>query len=306
MEWLLIDVSNLGWRAAYTTGDLDNGVLYGILRQIPLLQDRFQTTRMAFCFDQGRPKRADLLPGYKAKKHDPDREQLRTEVRRQLHHLRERILPRLGYRNVFGLDGYEADDVIAALTVQLGKDDANESVIVSSDADFWQLITQQCKCYNPVKKETTDAELFRRLTGLYWPLDWISVKALAGCVSDSIRGIEGVGEATAIKYLKGELKRDSAAVKKIEKSKALIQRNIDLVRLPFDAKCGPFELVDDEISIKEWKALCKELNMPSLADQPPRGGKRSTGPRHGGRTVESKLFDGSGAGVISPRGNKDG
>ena len=43
------------------------------------------------------------------------------------------------------------------------------------------------------------------------PFEWHKVKAIAGCSSDNVKGVAGVGEITAIKYLKGELKKESKA-----------------------------------------------------------------------------------------------
>src|SRR5574339_705980 len=70
--WLLIDVSNLCWKAWYTTGDLTHqgvgtGVLFGFLRMLKSLQQGYGTQRCVFCFDLPPYKRKLLYPGYKQK-----------------------------------------------------------------------------------------------------------------------------------------------------------------------------------------------------------------------------------------------
>ena len=63
------------------------------------------------------------------------------------------------------------------------------------------------------------------------PWYWGEVKAIAGCDGDNVKGIKGVGETFALKYLKGEL--SGKKFEDIEKSKGVIERNRKLVHLPF-------------------------------------------------------------------------
>ena len=63
------------------------------------------------------PKRTALYPAYKAQRKvvdDPER----TEMFKTFDHTRDVVLPALGFKNNYLLDGFEADDIIAKLVEQ--------------------------------------------------------------------------------------------------------------------------------------------------------------------------------------------
>jgi len=78
----------------------------------------FGTGNVVFAFDSKTSKRKKLFPGYKQKRHtkdltDEERAAL-DEFRVQMRSLRRKILPALGFGNIFQVKGLEADDIIAA------------------------------------------------------------------------------------------------------------------------------------------------------------------------------------------------
>jgi 5'-3' exonuclease len=267
---------------ALTFGDQPTAVVYGFLQEVIRLQAEFETDKIAFAFDFGLGKRKELLPTYKssrAKAHEDDTEeeqQSRRNFYLQVRRLREQYLQQLGYRNVFALDGYEADDVLASVVKMSLKDD-ERAVIVSSDQDLWQCINANVSCYNPQTKALTDRKVFMSRWGIE-PCLWANVKALAGCTGDDVPGIRGIGELTAAKWFQCKLKESSAAYKKINGTEGLEthNRNIRLVRLPFEG-CQRFELRQDEVTAERWVELADRLGMKSLRDVAPgmpRGVKR--------------------------------
>lgn len=279
--WILLDVSYLCYRAFFTTGRLEwggdpTGVIYGFLRDLSTFKAQFMgygEPRLVFCFDHGKLLREELCPGYKeSRRRNVDDEQAVAieGMRNQVEKLKWTYLEQLGYSNIFFQKGYEADDIIASL-VKFTIPKGDTTVIVSADKDLYQLLSKRVMMFNPAKQELVTAKYFRQKYGI-GPEHWADVKALAGCHSDCIPGIVGVGEKTAIKYIRGELKPTSAAYKRIESAvdtesaTRALATNYVLVRLPFD-KCKVFQLSKDNPTENSWRDLTEKLGMTTLVDR---------------------------------------
>lgn len=274
MKFLLLDVSYLCYRAFYSFKDLSHeavktGVLYGFLKELETLSEEFQSNRLLFCFDKGAGIRKEIFPEYKMRrKQDKSPEELEIilEVGRQIELLRDEILPSLGFKNIFYQDGYESDDIMAFLARRLER--ANLfSVIVSADADMWQMISNHCECYDPKKRQKLTKKVFKSEYGID-PKDWWKVKMIAGCKSDEVPGIKGVGELTALKYLRGELKKDSKKYQEIryhfKKDKSLFIRNRKLVRLPMRGVKRQRIHYPETISFKKWQKVARKYGFRSI------------------------------------------
>lgn len=278
---LIFDVSYLAHRAFHSVGDLAHGdegtgVVFGVLRDVLALQDRFQTGRCAFVFDHPAPKlRQTILPTYKstrAKRYGEETEEdqeRRRNMRRQVRLLHSEYLLEAGFRNVFAARGFEADDIIASITGGLGAMD--EAIIVSSDQDLWQCVRLRPRvmCWNPHNNSIVNWSGFRCKWGID-PGKWAAVKAISGCKTDDVPGIKGVGEITAAKYLRGELKQHTKAFQDIWHNEDVWLANLALVKLPF-AGTPKFNIHEDDITEKSWGDLVGRLGMKSLATMLPRG-----------------------------------
>lgn len=284
---LILDCQYLCYRAFHALGsNLESGgeptaTIFGFLKDVTTLLNEFSTDRIVFTWDRGSGKRREIYPEYKMNRDrarsemDADEAQRRKDFLRQVQKLREMYIPQLGYRNSFWQDGYEADDVIASIvTRSLHEDD--QAIIVSSDQDLWQLITENVSCYNPHKKVLMDRDLFKGSHDIE-PSLWAGVKAIAGCTSDNVPGVRGVGEVTAVKWFQSKLKHESAAYKKISDNLDVYNRNIKLVRLPFEG-VDQFEIGPDDTSIQRWRDLADKLNMRSIREMAP-GMPRGIGKR---------------------------
>lgn len=269
--WLFLDSPYLCWRAFYTTGhlsykDVPTGIVFGYLRTILDLQDCFTTIRLVHCFDKGKSKRIELYPGYKGsrktKKKDLPKDQIMAlrSVKNQIIRLRKEYLPEIGAKNICSQMGYEADDVIASLCQSLPEE--HEAIIVSADQDLFQLLSNNVCMYNPREKKITTRELFIKEWGIK-PDQWVMVKALAGCGSDEIKGIKGVGEKIAAKYLTKELKESSKIYSKILEEFSITETNLPLVKLPFPG-IKKFILVEDKLDRAGWEGLAERLGLKSL------------------------------------------
>jgi len=267
---LLIDVSALACRSFYTTGVLayrgqHTGILYGLFRDILKLRRDYPGARMVFCFDRGCDARKVIYPKYKAKRYEDLEDaavaESREMMRSQLNDLRNSYLSVIGFRNSLSQNGYEADDVIASICHEY----AGRIIIVSPDNDLLQLLLgSRITLLNPRGWQVTDWDTFRRQWGIK-PSDWAKVKAIAGCTSDGVEGIKGVGEITAAKYLRNELRKTTKAYHAIvsDAGQEVIYRNLELVRLPFQGT-KQFELHDDEFNLQGWDMVMRGLGIQSL------------------------------------------
>lgn len=90
------------------------------------------------------------------------------------------------------------------------------------------------------------------------------VKAIAGCKTDEVPGVERVGEVTAIKFIKGELKDSTKAYLNIINSYPIIERNTRLVVLPF-LGTPTFKIrVNEYRELRNFVKMCEEFAFKSL------------------------------------------
>jgi DNA polymerase-1 len=273
--FILIDVNNLAHRALYTVGDLTHpddptmytGALFQIWKTCEKLERGFNTWNLVFCFDSRHSKRKELYPQYKgnrgAKRAEdtPEQKQQRQGMYQQIDTFPE-MLHMMGAKNLLMQRGYEADDMMAAA---IQKHPDLEFVIVSTDKDLYQCLKPNVCIYNPVTgDEYTEVDFI-----MEWdipPVQWSSAKAWAGCYSDNVPGLPGVGEKTACKWLKGQIKEENSKYKTFIDNLEVYSKNMPLVHLPLKgAEVSP--LVEQHSKIK-WLRLADsigayhELGMP--------------------------------------------
>lgn len=268
--WLVLDVTGLCHRAMHTTGALKykgvgpTGVLFGFFAAVLDYQREFQTSHFVFCFDRRGSVRAKLFPDYKLKRrtktYTEEEQKLYAAMHKQIVALRRVYLPQIGYKNVFSQKGYEADDIIASVCQNLPKGD--EAIVISSDEDMYQLLSKRVRIWKPVAKQMWSKRRFKNVYGIR-PSDWSTVKALAGCGTDEVPGIRGIGEKTACQFICGTLKEGSAKhTLIIENQKKTLKRNLPLVKLPFEGTKDFVPQVDGRLG--GWKEVFRELGFKSL------------------------------------------
>lgn len=229
---LLLDCNYLGWRAYHTTGDLSkDGILFGFLWTVLTLAEQHHTNRIACCWDSRRSLRREIYPEYKAtrrgvsKGHDEERVQVFTEFNL----MRSEYLPLLGFHQ-YCVDGYEADDIIAGI---VRDNPAGNFVVVASDKDLLQLLAYRNVTVLSLAKKggRWDTSRFLFEYGVK-PSKWPLVKAICGCPTDNIKGVPGMGEKTAIAWLRNE-RVSTKKLEAMEQADALVKSNYALVKLPF-------------------------------------------------------------------------
>lgn len=281
-KWLVLDCNYLCHRMFYAMGGLHaegigTGVVFGFLREVIALQEDNNTTQVAFCFDSRHSLRQLHCPEYKANRRGEERTEeeqaVANDFYRQVNNLRKVILPRIGYRNIFHARGYEADDLMAKCVRAFDEDATTQILLVSSDKDLYQLLQRRVSVLNPQKKEIFTARKFRDEYGIE-PKLWRHVKALAGCPTDNVIGVPGVGEVTAAKYHRGQVARDSETWLKIQKgiTQGIVKRNLPLVSLPYKG-CPDVEIRADEISQTGWDSVIAEFQFKSMRGTTPFPGR---------------------------------
>lgn len=284
MRKALIDSNFLCYRAKLTTGNLQyngvrTGVMYGFFNQLMTIAEKLQPDQFLFFWDSRENKRKEIFPEYKMKRRQDQTEEEKEEWRvafAQFKQLRKKILPRIGFTNCFIQKGYESDDLLAQYVMDnphvieseysaevdpLSIRNPRENFIITSDDDLLQLL-DYCHIYNPAKDRITLRDDFVSAFKIE-PSQWTEVKKIAGCTSDNVPGIEGVGVSTALKYLNGELKRTTKTYQNIINGKEVIERNHDLVVLPFK---GTKEVKEEqaEFNMIEFLRLCREFGLNSF------------------------------------------
>lgn len=272
MRWLLIDGGWLAHRVRHSFGsdwkvsEDPTGFLFGLLDQLRVLchDPRFQSNRLAIFLDSRSSRRRRLLPGYKK-----NRISITSEERIELDAMRgqmkiavKEIFPRIGI-STYEQDGYEADDLIASAADVLSGTD-QFGVIITGDGDLYQCITSHVTWYNPTRRLYYTERSFFSEKGIEADR-WGGVKALAGCVSDCVVGVKGVGEKIAIRYLQGVLPGHLKVWRTItcEGGIRLIRANRRLVVLPFEGT-KPVLVHEPAYSLDGFTQVCNAYRLGPL------------------------------------------
>ncbi|MEL6172266.1 MAG: 5'-3' exonuclease H3TH domain-containing protein, partial [Pseudomonadota bacterium] len=96
-------------------------------------------------------------------------------------------------------EGFEADDIIATYA-RMVEAEGGEAVIVSSDKDLMQLVTDKISMLDPMKNKILRRDEVIEKFGL-GPEHVIDIQALAGDSVDNIPGVPGIGIKTAAQLI---------------------------------------------------------------------------------------------------------
>ncbi len=155
-------------------------------------------SEIIMAFDKGHSqRRKTVFPDYKSnrkkEKSDEDKEWM-SEFIAQANILYEK-LPLFGVKTM-RQTGWEGDDLIYSITSQLTSQNPDDiSVIISTDEDFHQLVSDTVYLYSPVKEVLYTPENYEELMGIPQEL-FLTYKIIKGDSSDGIPGIAGIGEKT--------------------------------------------------------------------------------------------------------------
>jgi len=206
---IIIDCNSVAHRAFHALPPLTNkkgeplGAVYGFLLVFLKALKEFHPDFMAAAFDlPGLTFRHKEFQPYKAK-----RPRMPDELSSQISKIKEVL--RAFNVVIFEKEGFEADDIIATIAQLAQEKQATfkiETIILSGDADVFQLVNENTKIYN-LKKGVKNTVLYdiekvkEKYSGLT-PEQLPDFKGLRGDPSDNIPGVRGIGEKNGIKLIK--------------------------------------------------------------------------------------------------------
>jgi DNA polymerase I len=192
----LIDGSSQMYRAYHAirglTGPDGNSTnaVYGFVTMLRKLINDHQPQYIAASFDLAGPTfRDEIVTDYKA-----NRAPMPGDLAQQIPWVHE-ACEAMGVP-ILTSKRYEADDVIGTLATKAAAQ-GFEVAIVTGDKDFFQLVHDGIKVYNPKEEGTWfDADGVREKFGVA-PEQVVDVLALMGDSIDNIKGVPGIGEKGA-------------------------------------------------------------------------------------------------------------
>lgn len=306
MKSLFIDGTNLAHIHFAANPALDDngspiGIVKGFMSAMSLVNRLYLPERIIVFFDGpgGSLQKRKLYKEYKAGRKPRvsvgrhfeyvSAEQADKNYDWQIGHLKD-FLDSCGI-NVIETNNYETDDGIAYVIQQNPED---ESVIVSCDKDFYQLVSEKCKIFNPISKEEVNIDYILKKYEIH-PRNWLFYRAITGDKSDNIDGVKGFGPKTIKKLffldnaksiglsiidethqVLSEIKLDAAKkrtmkrISELKSNKEKLERNWKLMDLsdplmPLDAKRIIREKIDNfspSLGTKTFYTKVATLNIP--------------------------------------------
>jgi DNA polymerase I len=202
-ELFLIDGNSLAYRAFFalpesiaTSDGRPTNAIFGFASMLVKILTDYGQVPTVVVWDAGMSGRKELSADYKAQRSSrPDL------LKQQWPHLRP-LVEAFGYRNI-SVEGFEADDVIAAL-VEQARNRNIPVMVVTGDRDAYQLVGDGVRIMT-TSRGITDTKVYDRdgvveRYGIPPELipDFIGLK---GDTSDNIPGVPGIGDKTAAELL---------------------------------------------------------------------------------------------------------
>jgi DNA polymerase-1 len=203
-ELFLIDGSGFIFRAYYAMAyrggpSMTNpqgvpvGAVFGFTNMLLKMLKDYHAPYLAVIFDAARENfRNKIYPEYKA-----NRDETPEDLIPQFPLIRQATeafdIPALE------LEGYEADDLIAAYT-RLARAQGKKVVIVSSDKDLMQLVGEGVRMLDPMKGNFIEHKDVIEKFGVP-PEKVVDVQALSGDPTDNVPGVPGIGPKTAAQLI---------------------------------------------------------------------------------------------------------
>ncbi|MCP3895730.1 MAG: DNA polymerase I, partial [Bacteroides sp.] len=213
-----------------TSAGVPTNALYGFLTMVRKILAAENPDYVVICFD----RKEKTFRHEKYKEYKAQRKPMPDELAEQIPYIKEVVKA----HNIPQLEmvGYEADDLLGTLANRFAEKDV-DAYIVTSDKDALQLVTDKIKTYTTYRDTITvyDIEKVKERYGGLGPESVVDIMGLMGDSSDNIPGVPGVGEKTAISYIKdfGSIENliAQAGTLKTEKQRQRILENTEIALL---------------------------------------------------------------------------
>jgi DNA polymerase-1 len=179
------------------------GGVIGFLKSLSLLLQAHSPKECIVVWEGGGSlRRRDIYPDYKAKRrpaklnrfYEGDIPDTLENTNWQIK-LLVNLLTNLPIRQIY-ISDCEADDVIGYIANYSRASD--NVLIVSSDHDYLQLVSDRVNIWSPTLKSIVSIETVKEKTGIL-PCNFVVTRCFCGDRSDSIQGIKGLGIKTMVK-----------------------------------------------------------------------------------------------------------
>jgi DNA polymerase-1 len=257
---------------------LPTNALYGFTRDLLYLRTEKKPEYLICVFDKPGPTFRDVLYAeYKAHRTPPP-DDLQSQIPLIYQMLEAMRVP------ILGLEGYEADDLIATVA-KAAAQRGLQVFVCTSDKDCRQLIDDRVRLYNLRKHAVLDRDALLKDWGIT-PDQVVDLQALVGDAVDNVPGVKGIGLKTAAKLLQeyGSIEQILILLKGQEFTGTLARRAVQqnlrdcidkiplsqqLVRLATDV---PLQMDWEGWRLQDWDAprllaLFREWGFRSFADQ---------------------------------------
>ena len=250
---ILIDGSAYIFRAYYALPPMSRkdgtpvNAVFGFTNMLVKLIEDYSNEKLVVIFDAARENfRNKIYPKYKANRGETP-EDLIPQFEIIKNCVKAFQIPQIE------LEGYEADDIIATYT-NLAQKKNISSLIISSDKDLMQLVTDKVQMLDPMKNKSIGIDEVIEKFGVK-PDKVIQIQALTGDKIDNIPGAPGIGPKTALELIKefgdiegliknANLIKQAKRKKIIQDSESNIRVSLELVKLEKNVK---LPLLIDEI-----------------------------------------------------------
>ncbi|WP_375205088.1 DNA polymerase I [Hyphococcus sp.] len=185
-------------------------MLYKLLTD---MQDEHDPTHFAVIFDySAKTFRNEIYDQYKANRPEPP-EDLVPQFPLVRDATRAFNVP------CIEIEGYEADDLICTYAKQV-EAEGGEVVIISSDKDLMQLVSDRVSMFDTMKNKMIGREEVIEKFGL-GPEHVVDIQALAGDSTDNVPGVPGIGIKTAAQLIEeyGDLETLLSRAEEIKQKK---------------------------------------------------------------------------------------
>jgi len=253
-----------------TSTGIPTEAVYIFNNMLRKLSKQFAPPYIAAIFESAKPViRLQEFADYKA-----NRVETPPDLLEQIPYVR-RVLDAM-HIPILEFDGYEADDVIGTLA-RRGEAAGLDVVIVSSDKDMLQLVSDRVSMLNPAKDdEWYDPPKVKEFLGVE-PRQVADLFALKGDAVDNIPGAPGIGDKGACdliaKFGSVEAALERAAEVERKMYRESLQNNVERIRmskrLATIATDVPIEVAFDTLKaqpadVPSLKAVYKEMEFHSL------------------------------------------